>query len=182
MSSIPLLVILSLVGLVALKNTCMYIDYRGENDQTNYKCAQHKMCKRNYIISRIAMPPYSTAQLLEKVINRCCGNCTMLNTQFWFRNISEVSLETMEQSDFILPFLGKSSAVTLYGYHFLPLTDVPSAFYFTPKRRSILAGLIINCLNLYPLIVVCLLMAVISGFIAWSLGTCLFYIRSNPYV
>lgn len=159
------------IGTVVSVDSCMYIDYRGSTPHQEEDCSKFDMCKRLYKLSMINVPPFSTAGLLESIIQKCCGNCTKYMYFRDFRNITEVSLASMNGSDFIMPFLGKSSSETLYGYYFLPLVDVPSVFYFTPMHRSILVDLIIRCLNLYPLIVVCLLMAVISGFIAWSLET-----------
>ena len=68
-----------------------------------------------------------------------------------------------------MPLLGKSSALTLYGYHFIPVVDVPTIFYFTARRTSPVIELALECINLSPLILILLLMAIISGFIAWLL-------------
>ena len=166
------LILLSIfVGCEAADNMCMYIDYRGNNSKVTQRCSQNELCKRNYKVSSINLPPYSTANLLEKIVHKCCGHCVNFTYINFFKNITEVTLHSINTSDFIMPFVAKSSAVSLYGYHFIPLVDVPTAFYITPKNKSVLESLILKCLNLYPLIVICLLMAIISGFIAWSLET-----------
>ena len=116
------------------------------------------------------MPPYSFYPI-EKALNKCCGNCTKLRTKKYFANISEVTPLTINSSDFVLLFLGSSSAVTLYSFYFLPVIYAPSVFYITHKGVPILQRLFTSCLSLYPLIVICLLMAVISGFMAWIMET-----------
>lgn len=153
-----------------LADNCMYIDYRGRTDN-NQNCSRNKVCHRDFQLSSINIPPYSTANILESMLQKCCGRCIKLNHTNMFKNISEMSKELVEGSDFILPFVGKSSAKTLYGYHFIPIVDAPSVFYFTPKHRTVMGELIIGCLNLYPIIIVCLLMAVISGFVIWLIET-----------
>ena len=152
-------------------NKCMYVDYRGKKQSENNNCSQSEICKKNFKISQIHIPPYSTAGLLEGILLKCCGRCTNITIVKEFVNITEVPLSTLNTSHFTLPFLGKSSATTLYGYHFIPIVDVPSTFYFTPKHHTIIEGIVIGCLNFYPLIILCLLVAVISGFIVWCMET-----------
>ena len=149
----------------------MYVDYRGKKQSENNNCSQSEICRKNFKISQIHIPPYSTAGLLEGILLKCCGRCTNITLVKEFVNITEVPLSTLNTSHFTLPFLGRSSATTLYGYHFIPIVDVPNTFYFTPKHRTIIESLVIGCLNLYPLIILCLLMAVISGFVVWCAET-----------
>lgn len=158
---------------VFLDDKCMYIDYRGRNqsDDSGLNCTLSRICQKQFRISYIQIPPYSTAELLESMIKKCCGKCTRIKLEKQFLNISETSFAAFNNSDFILPFIGRSTAKSLYGYLFIPIVDVPNVFLFTPKHRSIIEELILGCLNLYPMIVLCLLMAAISGFIVWILET-----------
>ena len=52
----------------------------------------------------------------------------------------------------------------LHGYHFIPIFDAPSAYYITEKNTSpkeTLFNLIYACAELWPLLLICLLMALI---------------------
>lgn len=163
---------LYVADIKALPSNCMYIDYRGWKGNNNISnCHGNNVCNKTFKISYVHIPPYSTADLLIKIIKKCCGECSSITVDNIFLNITEVSIAAFNTSDFILPFLARSSAIDLYGYKFIPLIDVPNAFYLTPQRKSIVQNLIYKCLNLYPLIVMCLLMAVISGFIVWGIET-----------
>lgn len=152
---------------------CMYIDYRGKDEKKDNESCPPKtdICRQNFTITHIYLPPYSTSHILESMIRKCCGPCVSITDGSLFLNISEITFSKVNSSDFIFPFLAKSSAVSLYGYHFVPIIDVPTIFYFTPRYRSLIGQLVVDCLKLYPLIVVSLLMAVISGFVVWSLET-----------
>ena len=160
------LVCIFLTPYSVLLEKCMYIDYRGRNESnTEFNCSESTICRKNFRISYIHYPPYSTAGLLQGMIKKCCGRCTKITKVAEYMNITEISFKAINSSDFILPFVGKSSAKTLYGYLFIPIVDVPNIIYFTPKHRTVMEELIVGCLRLYPMIILCLLMAVISGFV-----------------
>ena len=156
----------------AVHKNCMYIDYGGRNtSKDGHNCKHNSICKRNFKISYIDTPPYSTARLFESIVRKCCGRCAKITYVNYFKNITEISSSAMNSSDFITPFLGSSSAIDLYGYHFIPVVDVPSAFYISEKHGSQIGYFVLECLKVYPLVIICLLMAVISGFITWILET-----------
>ena len=117
------------------------------------------------------MEPYSTNSIIEATLRRCCGNCVNVSTGSTHANITEVLPSSINSSDFITPFLGSSTDATLYGFHFIPVVYVPNAFYITQKRKPILTRLVASSLHIYAFIVICLLMAIISGFIAWLMET-----------
>ena len=148
---------------------CTYIGYRGRNASEEV-CTKSIFCSKSFRIAHVEFPPYSTSKVFEKVVEHCCGPCTNITHTNTYRNISEVKLSSHpNETDFILPFLGKSSAVDLYGYHFIPFMDCPSAYYITLKHPAVTARIIDKCSSLYTVIVMCILVAVISGFIVWIL-------------
>ena len=76
----------------------------------------------------------------------------------------------MNSADILIPVIAKSSNVQeMFGFHFIPVFEIPSAYYFTLKesKKKLAVKLVMSCLNLWPLLVICLLMALISGCIAW---------------
>ena len=123
------------------------------------------MCRRTFSISYIDFPPFGLEpKLLEKMITeKCCHGCATMNEDTVFSNISKFTFAGIKNSDFIYPFLGQSSSTVLHGFHFVPIVDIPSVFYFTPKYRTVFEDLLVGCLKLWPLVVTCLVLAVVSG-------------------
>ena len=159
---------------------CTFIDFRGRNDtdiddnidDSMTECPQHEVCRRTINISYIDMPPYSNGILFNKIVQGCCGvQCTKFNTVNRFTNISQVKLLHTHNSDFILPFLGSSSAEHLYGYHFIPFANAPHAYYITLAHAPPIARMLKNCAGMHALILLCLLTAIISGLIIWTFET-----------
>lgn len=150
---------------------CVHIDYRGKDiSKESKECPDNDICSKTFNISYVHMPPYS-AYPIDVIIRKCCGNCTKVTHVNAFANITEVTPSSINTSDFVLLFLGNTNAKTLYGYHFIPVVNAPSVFYITKKDEPVMNQLMTSCLNLYPLIVICLLMAAVSGFVAWILET-----------
>ena len=92
-------------------------------------------CRRTFNISYIDFPPFGLEpRLLENMIEqRCCHGCATMSMVDKFTNISEFEFKRIKYSEFVYPFLGKSSSDVLHGFHFVPIVDVPSVFYFTPR-------------------------------------------------
>lgn len=150
---------------------CVHIDYRGKDfEQEDSACPDVSICTKTFNISIIHMPPYSEYPLAT-ILRKCCGNCTKVRVVNTFSNLTQVSPQSINSSDFVILFLASSTATTLYGYHFIPVVFAPSVFYITPKHEPILVHLINSCLSLYPLIVICLLMGGIAGFLMWLMET-----------
>ena len=80
----------------------------------------------------------------------------------------------MLQTDvhFIYPVFAYTKSRIVYGHYFIPLLDPPGAFYITVKSRQEASELISKALNeLWPLLVIGLLMAIVAGFVAWLMET-----------
>lgn len=115
----------------------------------------------------VDFPPYSSESLITQTLKACCGNCvkaTILNT---LQNISELDFNSFQQSDLIYPILGNSFKSTMYGYYFMPICPVPDFVYVTRKLPSVFRRLIEGIQGAYPLVVICLLMTILSGFFIW---------------
>ena len=80
-------------------------------------------------------------------------------------NITELTVEVLEKSDIVFPILSQASTKKLYASHYLPYIHVPNVFYVTKNRDGLLRSL----LNCYPIVALCLLLSVVSGFVAWLL-------------
>lgn len=155
----------------AIGSKCVHIDYRGKSLNPKKKtCTQNSVCNKEFKLSVVAMPPYSFYPI-NTVVEQCCGSCTKFSEVKHYANITEVTPASLSESDFSILFLTSSASTSLYGHHFIPVIYAPSIYYITPKDEPIIKRLVTSCLNLYPLIIICLLLAVIAGFVAWLMET-----------
>lgn len=155
------------IDVDALTDRCIYIDYDGK--KTNVSgCSANPVCQQDYKITIITLPPFSLAESLTKAILQCCGPCTHFHIIHRFQNITELTPHAVRESDLILPFLALSSTRELHGYNFIPFIDITDALYITEQRQL---RLFQSILELYPLMIICLLLALIAGYIIWLLET-----------
>lgn len=113
--------------------TCVFIKYDTVRDEKKYgTCKDNDICRRQFSIAEINLPPYSTHPVIQRVLKECC-NCTNLTiNKILLRNISDLSVpKDLKQSDFIYPVLGSSNKQTMYGLNFVPLYDVTDYYYVT---------------------------------------------------
>ena len=158
-----------------LQKTCVYVDYHGKGLNANdIGCPDNEICKRTFSISYINLPPYHLVEVeglncIEEMLTKCCGTCAKYKVINHFSNITEVTPSSINSSDFIFPFLASVTTKVLHGFYFLPYINAPKSFYITRRDEEI--TLFKSILRLYPLIIVCLLLAFVSGFIAWIIET-----------
>ena len=80
----------------------------------------------------------------------------------------------MLQTDvhFIYPVFAYTKSRIVYGHYFIPLLDPPGAFYVTGKNQHEASEIIFKALDdLWPLLVIGLLLAIFAGFCAWLMET-----------
>ena len=120
-------ILLVLSQACAVKDRCTYINYRGKDvgkggrgkSQGNQtaSCTTQGMCRKNFQISLIDTPPYSTSRIFEGILGQCCGDCLNITYTKTYTNVTEIELSSVATSaDFVLPFLARSSAVELHRY------------------------------------------------------------------
>ena len=146
------------------------------NKFPEYQCVNGDICNREFNITKINLLPYHKIMHndIMRLLDICCGKCAKRKIVDTVSDLSKVSVESLASSDFIFPFLGPISADRLHGFHFIPMFDAPSCIYITMKKQSpkdTLFNLIQACAELWPLLLICLLMALISGFVAWLFET-----------
>lgn len=139
-------------------------------------CLAEQICRREFKVTLIELQPYfvQIKKQFQNMVNFCCGKCASMRTVKKYHDVSDMSMEDISNSDFVFPFLGSVSAEQFYGFHFIPIFNTPSAQYITMKKispKEMLFKLILSCAELWPLLLICLLMALISGFVAWLLET-----------
>ena len=133
-------------------------------------CRREGVCKKHFNISYVKVEPYS-AEIVADLLSTCCGRCHNSSIVNTFENISQINPSSINTSHFVFPVLGRSAAIRLYGYSFIPLIEPPSLYYFTKKDSKVMIQLLKACLDMWPLLTISLLMVIISGFIGWFMET-----------
>ena len=141
----------------------------------NQQCREDiEICTKTFNVSLVNMPPYSKLRtMVVNMIRRCCGNCTSLFFVNTLDSMLHLNMESISTSHLVFPVLGRYYAERMHGYYFLPLLEAPSAYYITkkPDSRMAMDRIVISTLNMWPLVVICLLMAFVTGFIVWLMET-----------
>eukprot|EP00111_Clytia_hemisphaerica_P022083 TCONS_00064890-protein len=133
-------------------------------------------------ISTIINEPYTTyffrAYMDILIINQCCG---CLNFTQIYRTTYNDTTEFLQRKNsgtgpverIIYPVLGDPSQKKYYGMYFVPMYYLEEGLLITLKKTSgeIVTDLLFRIAGLWPLLVIFLLMAAISGFILWAVET-----------
>ena len=140
------------------------------------KCSKDDVCQKEFNFTLINMAPFAEIlyNIVKNVFNICCGACKELSGYKAMNvSITDFSRELMNKSHFVFPILGFHSSTRIYGYHFIPILELSSGYYVTQEhtRTEIMRRLIISCANLWPLLVIMLLLSLIAGFFIWILET-----------
>ena len=150
-------------------------EWKPGNKSKPYSCWSENICRKTFNISAIKLPPFSLLMDIhvKEMVFHCCGDCAEILNGSSFSNMSEVTATSISTSDIIFPIFSRSSVNTLYGFWFIPLIDIPSGYYVTRERSKgqIMKDMLMDILKLWPIICICLLLAVISGFVVWILET-----------
>ena len=106
-------------------------------------------------------------------MNFCCGTCTKSVIVNNFTQTNTMNLSSINSSHFVFPIRGNSALKKLYGFHYIPIIEVPPTFLITKRVHSeeILEHLVVSCSELWPLLLMCILMAIIAGFPVWLIET-----------
>ena len=132
------------------------------------ECRGGAICSKTFSVAYMTHKPYS-AEILIDLLRMCCGDCVNSSVMSNFTKVSHITNDLMNTSHFVFPVLGKQDARYMYGQRFLPLFETPSVYYITYKENNLIFGLIVSCLNMWPLFLVCALMVIISGFLCWAI-------------
>ena len=106
------------------------------------------------------------------MMHDCCGGCHNITHAKIFTSQEEFadSLNSgYDDADMVFPILGTYDTTTISGWYFMPIVNIPRLSLITYKKgnREILFDLIYSVLTLWPLLSVCLMMALIAGFFMW---------------
>ena len=135
--------------------------------------ARKDICSRTFKATVIDIMPFSfeMMRIVNKMFRRCCGPCARLCPSKTIEHMSKVNSSAIISSDIVFPILAGSSVESIYGYHFVPIMDAPISYYVTARqsKSKISQNIINSCKHLWPLLTICLLFALISGFFAWTM-------------
>ena len=185
---LTILIIFQLVTFAFLTTSateeCAYVDYLGKTfNITEVGCPSNHICneKRVIKVTYIEIPLYfyrdmrddehqmgKEHKVLQKpvhgLLRRCCGTCANIQQVKILNNTGELSLASMNGSDFIYPILSTASREKMYGYYYLPFVDVPDMMYISEPPE---VGLLNLLVHVYPICIVSVLLCVVAGFVGW---------------
>ena len=144
------------------------------SEDTPVECTQANVCKKHFRFSDIKVQPF--VHILENVvisaIEMCCGSLKCRNDDHYDNetiSLRNLTLSKLNSSNFIFPVLGQYSTNSVYGFHYIPILELSNGYLLTKETTSaeVLNTLIKSCANLWPLLVIIILLSVIAGFIIW---------------
>ena len=100
--------------------------------------------------------------LLNQTLKQCCGRKGVMQIK---------QTMSLAEADFVYPVYGDARSELAYGFYFVPLIHPPGVFYVTVRKYFSLSHLVAQCLQLWPLLVTCILLAFVAGYIIWLLET-----------
>ena len=149
------------------------IDNSLQRNDSHANCSNYAICSKSFRIARFRYQTYSDIihHVVANLVDRCCGNCANLTVTKHFTAMSEIKESRGPYSDFIYPIFSRASFDELYDYNFIPIFAVQGAYYFSLRNTQAEMGkkLIFACLDMWPLLIICILLAFISGFVIWVL-------------
>ena len=142
-----------------------------QRNDSHDTCINYAICNKTFRIARFRYQTYSDIihHAVANLVDRCCGNCANLTVTKHLAEMSQIKESSGPYSDFIYPIFSKASFDELYDYHFIPIFNVHGGYYFSLRTPEEETGkkLIFACLTMWPLLIICILLAFISGFVIW---------------
>lgn len=136
---------------------------------------QSSICFKSYNAIVVDMMPYTyqMTRTIQNMMRDCCRGCADVCPTEILTYMSKINATNIAHKDIVFPIIAKESRQRLHGFYFLPISQVPKAYLITMKlsKKVMTDRLVTSCSNLWPLLTICLLMACISGFIAWLVET-----------
>ena len=136
------------------------------------KCVRNSICNKTFGVSVIQMEPISSELipgLLNHLLSVCCGTCGNTYVKNTFTDPERVNILSISSSHFVYPILGVSNINSYFGFYYIPLIEAPDMFLVSriTSPKDVLFRLVSSCTNLWPILIICLLMAFIAGFPVW---------------
>ena len=146
---------------------CAYIEsVESSVDHGNIECSTNPICNKQFHLTLLeSMEPFiwrdemnHNLTNIEDVLHKCCGSCVNVNTDNTLTDLGELTFNEINNSHFIYPILATAGTTRLHGMYYLPCMDAPGVMYVTVRTTG---GLFTSLAQLYPLLVVAILLAVV---------------------
>ena len=99
-----------------------------------------KVCTKTFGVSYVEIEPFSSKDfkrlVTEDLLNACCGRCTNTSRRTTFSDMTQINSTSINSSDLVFPILGRRTSEMYFGFHFIPMLDVPGGFYITEKKSQ----------------------------------------------
>ena len=152
----------------SLRRNCNYLL---QNNLSESICINQGICLKVFNITYFGHQLFANIMrhTVLNMLDDCCNNCGACRVLYELTDISQLNSSVINSSDIIFPVLGRLLLDKLYGFHFIPIFEVPTSYYFTLRKsnKEMMLRLISTCAHMVPFLIICLLMAFISGFIVW---------------
>ena len=142
----------------------------------NMSCKKNSQCPMNNRIKKInyMVQVKLLEQQIPDMLMKCCGDCTYTETQVEDINTVLTDDSTLlKSSDIIYPVFGLQTSTRLYGFWFIPFMQVSPGLYILKQKshENITADIMESITNLWTLIVILVIFALLSGFMIWLFET-----------
>lgn len=136
-------------------------------------CKNENVCRRKFSITcKHEMHSVHLLTLLNQVLDACCGDCAAYHTYKIIRHFGDLRHEDVfRNSDLIFPIIGERAVTRMFGMYFIPIIEISCSYYLTREKTGDenLIFLVKACLQSWPLVVFCMLLSIIAGFVIWIL-------------
>ena len=138
-----------------------------DENKTKKECVHEGICRKTFNVSRFPRQLFALTMrtVISNMLHECCGDCAQCTVVHKLYKITELQTPSVYLSDIIFPILAEPSVTEMYNYYFIPVFDIPTAYYFTLKmtNKEMIIKLVRACIKMWPLLTICILLSLISG-------------------
>ena len=115
---------------------------------------------------------YFISEIMDLLFMDCCGSCQpriqLVNYSNPYEFADALNNDTVTAT-ITFPVLARINTEKLLGHYFVPFYKMSVLTVITKQREfeELMKELISSCLKLWPLLSICIIMALIAGFFMW---------------
>ena len=105
------------------------------------------VCSKIFNVTRVVGQKMSVRALnkISDMLRQCCGECGVFTMSDLTTELPHLDFEDVADADILFPVLGRASLKELYDLHYVPIFELPGAYYLQlEKTDEEMATLIIN--------------------------------------
>lgn len=146
-------------------------------------CVQNDICPGELSVSWTINMPYSGLNseakvigifptILQLLISECCNNCSRVNYANLFNDTGILDKAIpLNVSDIFFPLYGINNQKFYQGYPFISIVESPGISMYVREVKEQNNPLLKSILNSWPVLVITINLAAVSGMIIWILDT-----------